>query len=343
MEETDYTPFGLTMSGISSKALNFGSPENKYKANAGTELASKEFSDGSGLELYETDFRRYDAQIGRFTGIDALSTFAPNQSPYSFVQNNPILFVDPQGLDTVKTSINNGKINIPGQPNSETVLKIDNGDGTFSYYNYDPNNSAANSQGYVGAGTEGTNEGVTVTAKAKSKSNSTVAGYDFPTKDQVMWAIDGGFSISEASRATFRLTNGAYNGSKLSLKLYSSGWGGGSRAAIKTFKVSNAAKIGSRTLFGVSLVYDGIGVYKYYSGANDPNAFFQPVNPAKATVNTGVGVYSLWINPAAGVVYFGLEAFYPGGVGGAANKMAEIESLERKITGHGFINGMPKE
>ncbi|WP_332732082.1 RHS repeat-associated core domain-containing protein [Flavihumibacter sp.] len=101
LEETHYYPFGLIMAGISSKALVFGGPENKRKFN-GVELSSKDFSDGSGLELYETAYRSYDSQIGRFHQIDPLSDLNLNWSTYAFAQNNPILFSDPYGLDTVR-------------------------------------------------------------------------------------------------------------------------------------------------------------------------------------------------------------------------------------------------
>jgi RHS repeat-associated protein len=95
--DVDYYPFGLTMAGISSKAA--GKLENKRKWNAGSELESKEFSDGSGLDLYATEFRTIDPQVGRFLQIDPLADEEGQEkvSPYHFALNNPIRYNDPTG------------------------------------------------------------------------------------------------------------------------------------------------------------------------------------------------------------------------------------------------------
>ena len=96
LEETHYYPFGLAMAGVSSKGV--GKIENKIKFNGGNELQSKEFSDGSGLELYDANFRMLDPQLGRFWQADPLADFSVGLSPYNFGSNNPISRLDPWGL-----------------------------------------------------------------------------------------------------------------------------------------------------------------------------------------------------------------------------------------------------
>jgi RHS repeat-associated protein len=84
------------MAGISSKAA--GKLENRRKFNGGNELQSKEFSDGSGLEMYDAVHRMYDPQLGRFHQVDPYSDLFLENSPYTFASNNPILVNDPLGL-----------------------------------------------------------------------------------------------------------------------------------------------------------------------------------------------------------------------------------------------------
>jgi RHS repeat-associated protein len=98
LEETHYYPFGLTMAGISDRAIKTNYAENKYRYNKGSELQNKEFTDGSGLEVYTTNYRLFDPQLGTFHQIDPLAEISEDQSPYSYAQSDPVLYNDPLGL-----------------------------------------------------------------------------------------------------------------------------------------------------------------------------------------------------------------------------------------------------
>jgi RHS repeat-associated protein len=75
-----------------------GSPAQKYKDNGKEHIAN-------GLDMYDYSLSRpsdesarwYDPCIGRWGQVDPMAEKYPNYSPYNYVGNNPIRFVDPDG------------------------------------------------------------------------------------------------------------------------------------------------------------------------------------------------------------------------------------------------------
>lgn len=94
--EVNHTyPFGLTIAGISAKGQ--GKLQNKYNFN-GKELQQGEIKDGSGLDWYDYGARMYDPQLGKWMAQDAAAGLMKQYSPYIYSFNNPIRFIDLDGL-----------------------------------------------------------------------------------------------------------------------------------------------------------------------------------------------------------------------------------------------------
>ena len=78
----DYYPFGLRWNGQ-------GLPFHKYQ------FGGKEYEEELNLNTYDFHARQMDPVLGRFWGVDPMSSERVSFSPFNYVQNNPMNRVDP--------------------------------------------------------------------------------------------------------------------------------------------------------------------------------------------------------------------------------------------------------
>ena len=94
VEEHNYYPFGLKHNGYNGGSN--GQRHHKYMFG-GKELQD-EIVGSNSFEVYDFGARNYDAALGRWMNLDPLAEKFPNHSPYSFCFNNPVYFIDPDGM-----------------------------------------------------------------------------------------------------------------------------------------------------------------------------------------------------------------------------------------------------
>ena len=93
IEESNYYPFGLKHKGYNNvTSSNGNSVAQKFGYNG------KELSEELGLQWHDFSARNYDASLGRWMNLDPLAEQMRRHSPYNYAFNNPIYFIDPDGM-----------------------------------------------------------------------------------------------------------------------------------------------------------------------------------------------------------------------------------------------------
>ncbi|NDV97150.1 RHS repeat-associated core domain-containing protein [Dysgonomonas sp. 521] len=128
VQKNHYYPFGSVF------ASTTGAGKQPYKYNG------KELDAMHGLNLYDYSARYMDSQIGRFTSVDPLAEKYPHISPYIYVENNPLRYIDPTGREKLngmgtrngglgiaraRDNVDNGMIHIYGHGSPDGLTFVD--------------------------------------------------------------------------------------------------------------------------------------------------------------------------------------------------------------------------
>ncbi|MBY0067111.1 MULTISPECIES: DUF6443 domain-containing protein [Empedobacter] len=127
LEENNYYPFGLKHSGYNN--TNLANTNYKYKYNG------KELQDELNLNLYDYGARNYDPAIGRWFNIDPLAEKMRRHSPYNYAFNNPVFFIDPDGMEAKDWILTRGRMLYDSRVTSQSDATAFYGKGAKHFSN----------------------------------------------------------------------------------------------------------------------------------------------------------------------------------------------------------------
>ena len=328
-DSNDYYPFGMNFIRNEEENAVFGAGSYvNYKYN-GKELQE--------TGMYDYGARMYMPDIGRWGVVDPLAEIYTPFSTYAYVMNNPIMFIDPDGRSSMHSShaIGSPMNDIRAMhPHIYSGWEYIEGVKMGDWNKYPQFNHMISELSAEGGG-----------------------GY------KVQWIPGGyryfshytggysGFNYYNLSVLHYKTVRWYETGSRLNWLASSIGTGienFGSRFYIGTarpdapinimgnkfygngrtyLKPNYVAGVIGKASFGAALAMDVVGAYNYYRNPTSNNQ----VHPTKAGVNTAIGLYSLKVNPALGIIYFGIDSFYPGGWLGNGSHPGAIMDVSRMI------------
>jgi len=177
LEEDHYYPYGLTHKGYNGNHRVFDitggnitlTPVNSFLGDTYTYgFGGKEQQEEFGIAMYDFGARNYDPALGRWMNVDPLAELMRRHSPYNYAFNNPMFFVDPDGMLPGDAIVNTGY-----SSQKQSTL-------TGSVYSYGTFDTAGKS------GTDYVNsKGELVHSNSKGKGNVRIVndGFDGKKKD----------------------------------------------------------------------------------------------------------------------------------------------------------------
>ncbi len=116
VQKNQYSSFGkiLSIKDKNRKEIGIEGATEKSFAYTGREWDEE-------IDLYYYRARHYDPQIGRFVQKDPIGLEAGDSNFYRYVNNNPLNWVDPNGLARCKYSITTGKLVCTSNDGSRTA------------------------------------------------------------------------------------------------------------------------------------------------------------------------------------------------------------------------------
>ena len=113
-------PWGLELKGLGFQHGSMKANKYLYQGN--------ELLDDQNLNLYDYGARYFDPVIGRWTSVDPMASERSWLSPYNYVQNNPMLRIDPDGrLDDYYSIVNDELVYLGNDGQGSNIRLVSEG------------------------------------------------------------------------------------------------------------------------------------------------------------------------------------------------------------------------